>query len=224
MSEQTPTPEGPIPEPVKDHKFWLEEPCSLFASVTLLPHASQTVGEQLNSVTRITIIIVAILYLMGYEKWLMVGSIAMASIVVFWLMSRACKKRSEGFSVTPTYLNPNYEQTVVAPTFAEEWQNPPPVYDVFAESVDDFEFIPPKTDPRSYPYGEYLTNMNMLPADEHDMNMLGGGATQAREYANSAFLRNDLSYRDNIMQIQKLKIARRFRHNCNDVVSPYESY
>jgi len=212
-------------------KFWLENPCQLFMNITLFPTQGMSLGGQLNALTRIALLAGAGMYFSGYKNWLVVSAISLATIVVLWLIGKSCKQKnqdakSEGFSVSPTYMSGDFQQTVVAPTYAEEWQIPPPGYDIMYD--DDVAYLVPphqkNQDPRSYPYGQYLTNFNMLPDDEENMNYLAGGATHAREYANSAFVRNDLQFREEMSRLQKLKLARRFRHNCNDVVSPYQSY
>ena len=132
----------------------------------------------------------------------------------------------EGFTVTPTYLSTDFERTVVAPTYAEEWAIKPRSYDIVSATAQPSEYTLKSTSPppRAYPYGQYLTQTNLLPNDEEVVQMMCGGASPAREYANSAFLRNDLAFRENISRIHKKKLERRFRQNCNDNFSPYNSY
>lgn len=210
---------------MSEGRFWLEEPCSIVANVTLLPSSSDTLGEQLNSLTRLTLVASGVLYAMKYKEWAVVLAISVAVIIVVWLMNRACKGKSEGFSVTPTYMSNDFEQTIVAPTYAEEWQIPPPAYEQYYDNPPEVEYVSDIKDPRSYPYGQYLTQYNLIPSDEEAMSYLSGGATIAREYANSSFLRHDLGFRENMTRLHKLKMARRFRNDrCNDTVSPYSSY
>lgn len=130
----------------------------------------------------------------------------------------------EHFSVTPTYTGTDFNQTVVPPTYAEEWQIPPPAYDLYTNVPYPDSFETPLR-PQSYPYGQYLTKTNLLPSDEYYTHLGCGGARSAREYANSAFLRHDLARRENLTRIYKKKLARRYRHNgSNDVFSPFTSY
>jgi hypothetical protein len=134
----------------------------------------------------------------------------------------------EHFSVVPTYVGTDFQQTIVAPTFAEEWQIPPPAYDLYTQvpypgaSQDTFET---PLQPKSYPYAQYLTRTNLLPSDEYFTHLGCGGARTAREYINSTFLRHDLAYRENMTRLYKKRLNRRFRHNnSGDTVSPFSSY
>ena len=113
------------------------------------------------------------------------------------------------------------------PTYAEEWQIPPPAYDLYTNvpytgaEADTFE-APMR--PQSYPYGQYLTNTNLMPGDEYYTRMGCGGARTAREYVNSTFLRHDLARRENMTRLYKKQLSRRFRNNTNDTFSPFVSY
>ena len=135
----------------------------------------------------------------------------------------------ENFTVTPTFLGTDFPQTVVAPLFAEEWQVPPPAYDIYINQAPNcneasYQAFTAPLRPQAYPYGQVLTSMNTLPGDEYAVRMMDGGSTRARQYMNNQFLRHDLARRDNQMRIYKKALNRRFRHtSCNDVVSPWTS-
>lgn len=207
-------------------EFWLQEPCILFTDFVILPNKSMTKAEQLNALTRLVILATIILYFVGYKHWL-TFLIATLLIIIF-LNYLPCNSKSsqniENFTLTPTYFsvsNPN--QTTVAPLFAEEWQIYPPAYDIQTEPIVDETFDDVLV-PQQYPYGQYLTKTNLLPTDDFYVRQMDGGTTKAREYVNSSFTRNTLAHRDNMMRLYKKQIARRFRQNYNDTVSPYTSY
>lgn len=227
-----------------DEKFWVEEPCSLFGDMTFFPTKSMTKTEKLNALTRLAIAISIVMYFMKYDHWFTFLILAILIIIILNYSgnSETFKKEEikeekedeeepliENFSIVPTYSGTNFQQTIVAPTFAEEWQIPPPAYDIYTQvpypeisgSRDTFE-TPLK--PQSYPYGQYLTRTNLLPSDEYYTHLGCGGARTAREYINSSFLRHDLARRENMMRIYKKKLNRRFRGNCSDTFSPYHSY
>lgn len=204
-------------------KFWVDDPCILFTDFALIPNKNMTKNEKLNTLTRWAIIISAVMYAMGYEYWFTFLILALLLILILKYTGDKNEPLKEGFTVTPTYQGLDFQQTSVAPLFAEEWQIYPPAYDLYANQPPPATFQEPLM-PQSYPYGQYLTRTNLLPTDEYYTHMLNGGPRQAREYANSAFLRHSLASRDNFTKLYKKSLARRYRQNCNDVVSPYYSY
>jgi hypothetical protein len=211
-------------------KFWIEDPCVLFTDIiSIFPTKDMTKPEKLNALMRLVFIITVVLYFMNYKHWFIFLAIATFAIV---LMNYVKKPSSgdvikEDFTIVPTYTGQDFQQTTVSPTFSEEWQIPPPAYDIYTQvpppegQRDTFE-TPLK--PQSYPYGQYLTKTNLLPSDEYFTHLGTGGAKTAREYVNSTFLRHDLAFRDNMTRLYKKKLNRRFRHNTQDTISPYHSY
>lgn len=207
--------------------FWVEDPCILIKDCKIFPTQSMTTDEKLNAITRIIIIVAVIMYFMENKWWF----VFLASSVIIVILIKYNKSSpigkdtiKEGFTMTPTYNSPDFQQTVVAPLFAEEWQIPPPAYDLYVNIPPPNIYEEPLK-PQSYPYGQYLTRTNLLPCDEYQIHLLNGGQRLAREYANSAYLRNDLAWRDNMTRIFRKKLERRYRHsNVHDTFSPYSGY
>lgn len=214
---------------MSDPKFWVENPCILVTDIKVFPTAEMCKDEKLNALTRLSIIIALVMYLMRYRHWFIFLVLALFIIVLLKYVKVPTSQApidKEHFTIVPTYVGTDFQQTTVTPTFAEEWQIPPPAYDVYTQvpypdNPDTFE-KPLK--PQSYPYGQYLTRTNLLPADEYYTHLGCGGPQKAREYINSTFLRHDLAFRENMMRLYKKKLSRRFRHNCQDTFSPYHSY
>lgn len=229
-------------------KFWLNDPCVLLSDFAILPTQEMTKAEKMNALTRLALIVAGCMYFSKYKHWktFLVCSILLIILLFFGtpeskvkpsLLSSSGEQGDQGeaseedfvenFSIVPTYLGTDFNQTIVSPTFSEEWQIPPPAYDQYTQAPytgaekDTFEM--PLT-PQSYPYGQYMTTTNLLPSDEYYIHMGCGGTQNAREYANSTFLRNDLAFRENMMRLHKKSLARRFRHNTQDTYSPYHSY
>lgn len=207
-------------------KFWTEDPCILVTNIKVLPTSEMSKDEKLNALTRLSLIISLILYYYKYEYWF---TFLLISLLLIVLIKYAGKKdntddKQENFTLTPTYASPDLHTTTLAPLFSEEWQVYPPAYDVYVNSPDPNITFEEPLQPQMYPYGQYLTKTNLLPSDEYGTHMLNGGPRQAREYANSAFLRHRLGYQENMSRLYKKKLARRFRQNCNDTFSPYQSY
>lgn len=213
--------------------FWGKDPLVLLSNLALVPCPEMTKNEKLNALTRLSIVTSLILYAMGYKHWIVVLLVCLGLIIFVYVSQcgttdgRSAGKR-EGFTLTPTFVDTDFTQTAVAPMYAEEWQVPPPVYEIM-------ETIPPPNSPggfeepmkpQNYPYGQLLTTTNLLPYDEYVTRMLNGGVEQARNYANSAFLRNRLAEQDNMMRLYRKGLARRFRHNTalGDTYSPWCGY
>jgi len=130
----------------------------------------------------------------------------------------------EKFTINPAELIP-FKQTTVSPMYAEEWHVRPPSYDLYTNSPPPIDpNINKVEDPRDYPYGQYLTITNLIPRDEKVVNLLCNSKAKAIDYINSTFTAQDILFRDNISRIQKKKLARRFRQECNDTFSPYNSF
>lgn len=217
-----PVPPGgdPSTEPIKiGDPFWVRQPSILFTSFNPFPTKDMTNNEKLNALTRLVLLVTAILYSLNFEYWAIFG---LAGVLLIILIHSKSENTKEGFTLVPTYQGLDLQQTTVAPLFSEEWQIPPPSYDLNVMEPIPVTFDEPLT-PQSYPYGQYLTRTNLLPSDEMHTHMLNG-VREAREYANSSFLRNRLSFQDNMTKLYKKRLERRFRHNCNDSFSPYSSY
>lgn len=212
----------------KQTKFWLEDPSILFTDIVFFPTAQMSREEKLNALTRLAIAISVLMYSTDckHPTTFLLGSILI--IVAAEYIAKDKKPKSEileGFSVLPTAIGEDLTQTIIAPSFSEEHRIPPPAYD----HQTQVEFIEAPYEepmrPQSYPYGQYLTKTNLLPSDEYLVHMNpSGGSKTAREYASSAFLRNDLAHRENLSRIHKKSLNRRFRMNNNDTWSPYSSY
>jgi len=225
--------------------FWAKDPCVLFQNFTIFPTPDMTKNEKLNALTRLAIVVSIIMYFMEYQHWFV---FLILSLLVIVILAYAGDPESfntkkikdtdsiesdeesedgiERFTVTPTYVGTDFQQTVVSPTYAEEWQNPPPAYDLYTNVPSTMypETFETPLKPQSYPYGQYLTKTNLLPGDEYYTHLGCGGPKTARSYVNSTFLRHDLAFRDNMIRLYKKKLNRRFRSNNNDSFSPYNSY
>ena len=203
-------------------KFWIDDPCEIF-DIRIFPTADMTKDEKLNALTRLTILVSIALYASKYNQWYIFLIVSLLLIMAVKTRNKTPPMLKEDFTLVPTYTSTDMNVTTVAPLFAEEWQIYPPSYDLYTNTPPQTTFKEPPT-PQSYPYGQYLTRSNLLPSDEHATHLLNGGTRQAREYVNNSFLRNELGFRENMTRLYKKKLARRFRHNCNDTFSPYHSY
>ena len=208
-----------------EEKFFVEDPCQLFAHLYIFPTQSMTIDEKLNALTRLAIIISLIMFALDYNHWFTFLILSLLFIVLIKYVGKKNSAGKESFSIVPTYDSTDFQTTIVSPLFSEEWQIPPPAYDLYTQvpygKNDTFD-EPMK--PSSYPYGQYLTRTNLLPSDEYYTHLQCGGPSQAREYYNSAFLRQRLANQENMTRLYKKKLERRYRNSCNDSFSPFSSY
>jgi hypothetical protein len=203
-------------------KFWVETPCALFSDGHVFPLANMSRDEKLNAVTRLLAVATLALYLLDYENWAMFGLIGVVLIIILKYSSK-----TESFTLPVTYNSPDISQTTVAPMFSSEWHLPPPAYDLYTNEVDNSDDPMELMPPSSYPYGEYVTPLNMLlPSDEQDTRFNSAGKRSAREFANNTFMKRTIAYREEMSRLMKKKLQRRFRSNnssIGDTFSPYFS-
>lgn len=236
-------------------KFWLYDPGVLFNNLKIIPSADMTYNEKLNALTRLSIAIGGGLYALGNKAWSTFLVSSLGVIVFMGVMGPGKKK--EGFSMNPAYSSTDLEETVIAPSFAEEWRMPPEDYSMIesqpspgprpysADGEEDYSSIDGLMDEEpigtsrysllnrptrtrgsyedSYPYGQYMTTTNHMPVDEERIRK-SKGLSDARSYANGAFLRNRVANQEEMVRIAKKRQQRRFRHTTYDGVSPYSSY
>jgi hypothetical protein len=190
-----------------------------------------TKDEKLNALTRLAIIVSAVLYYMQYEHWFTLLILSLLVVVLIKFASKdegfTAKKddTKEEFTLVPTYASPDLHVTTISPLFSEEWQILPPQEDLYVNTPPTGRTFEEPYPVQTYPVGQYLTRTNLLPSDEYATHMLAGGPKQARDYVNSAFLRHDLGFRENMTRLYKKKLARRFRNSGTyDVFSPFSSY
>lgn len=212
-------------------KFWVEDPCSLFASLRVFPMEGMTKDEKLNALTRLAIIVSAVLYYMQYEHWFTLLILSLLVVVLIKFASReegySSKKEEvkEDFTLVPTYASPDLHVTTISPLFSDEWMLYPQQEDLYVNTPPTGRTFEEPMMPQAYPYSQYLSRTGLLPSDEYATHMLNGGPRQARDYANSAFLRHDLGFRENMTRLYKKKLARRFRNSgVGETFSPYSSY
>jgi hypothetical protein len=68
--------------------FWLESPCALFQSTVLIPTCQMSKAAVLNSLTRLLLIAVAVLWLMAHSKlWLTVLVAGLVTIGMLYLFN-----------------------------------------------------------------------------------------------------------------------------------------
>ena len=229
-----------------EEKFWTDNPADLF-NVKFIPNCDMTFTEKMNLFTRYALISGVVI---GVVPCLF---IVLALVIIYHsnkcdLEKPRIKNEKEAY-VSPLTSNQNYDGafTYSAPSFAEEWQINPQVYESrenlvrhpYAGSTTGIEMIENSlSEYEPKPYGQYITELNpnvdlMMPEDVNFLNsttdrlrMTGGGSLRkAREYANSNFIKNAVAYRDTMTSLHKNRINRRYACNSvNDAHSPYYSY
>ena len=78
-------------------KFWLYDPKQLFSSADIIPLDNMTFEEQLNSITRLIIIIYIILGLMEYKHSIQFFILSILFIILIFLINKEMSKNKENF-------------------------------------------------------------------------------------------------------------------------------
>lgn len=196
----------------------------IFSSFEIIPKKNMTKEEKVNTLTRLLLVVLLVMLIAKVDNQYVLYTLVIGIVIIIVANNASRNNGNEGFTLTPYYTGQTFNQTTVAPLHAEEWQVPPPAYDhiVNHSGCDDIQDSYEEIPPQSYPYGQYLTRTNQLPGDERHIHLnSNGGHLQAREFANSYYVRNDLAFRDNMTKIYKKSLQRRFKHNTADVYSPY---
>ena len=214
---------------VKEVKFWLEDPSILLTDTVLVPTSCMTKVEKLNALTRLVLIITGVLYFMKNDEYLKFLLISLIIIVVIYVSTKDKIIENYGGGIR-TFIpdEPTFTRTIIEPVYSESQRMPTLVYDHAESREPSIELIPSETvydiDPRSYPYGQYMSRTNLLPSDEKQITRGSGRLKDAKTYANSTYLVNNLKHREEMIRIHHKKINRRFRHGTNNTVSPFSSW
>lgn len=208
-------------------KFWVDDPSVLISNLQLLPTQDMSLDQKLNALTRLAIICAVVMYFMEFEYWLVFFITAILIIICLKYLSVNSKK--EGFTIPPTYVDGAAPMTTVPPLFAEEWQIPPPAYDIYNMS----EMENPWTElacqsqecltSQPYPiYGQYISDTTVLPSEEEEIK--NRPLRDAQQYMVDARTRDEIDYRNNMTRLYVNKINREYRAGCFDQITPYSSW
>lgn len=72
------------PKPVLGSTFWLENPNYLFQTFDLFPEPEMNDAERLNAMTRIVIIISAIMFLFQFQLWWLFLLLGLLVVIALW--------------------------------------------------------------------------------------------------------------------------------------------
>lgn len=67
-----------------DTKFWFEDPSALFQTFDITPNVNMTDAERLNAMTRVIIIIAAVMFLVKFPAWWLFLCLGLIVVIVFW--------------------------------------------------------------------------------------------------------------------------------------------
>ncbi len=203
-------------------KFWIDDPCVLIRNFALVPDAKLSLNEKLNALTRIILVVSAIMYAVEYKYWyvfLLVGLLITLAIKV--LSEKSFVDMREGFSIPPTYIDGAEPVTTIPPIHAEEWQVPPPIYDEYTNA--------PSPEGKCYEYiedrpivGQYISSNRLFPYQAGELT--NKPLNEARLYMNDEFTRDSLQFRNDMTRGFVNRLDRVYKHGCYDQISPYNSY
>jgi len=219
--------------------FWLNDPNVLFKFI-FIPTHSMTDSEKLNALTRTLIVVCILLYFSGFEYYSVVFIIGLIFILVLKSGNRECFRPPRGncnneclkettlpvlntkYEAPDVYYAPNYDESSFAhahykvipqhvpPPYVETWRNKPDFTNEFGhpQSYDMVSndgvfpikktFFDDETWVSNTPINEDRPRVRIMPAVE------------------SAFMRDSLEFRNNIMGDYVDQIERTRQHNCID--------
>lgn len=96
--------------------FWLEQPLALFSSLDCLPRGEMNNAERLNALTRMIIIIAAIMFVVKFPGWLTFLVIGMTTTIILWYI---LSSRGMGPTV-------HHREFIRRPRILESIPTPPP--------------------------------------------------------------------------------------------------
>jgi hypothetical protein len=209
-------------------QFWLNNPCNLAKDCSLFPTSTMPVDEKLNSITRLVLVIGVTLWALKYEYWNLFLLGGLLAIIIIKYISES-KTVSEGFTIPPTYVDGASPMTTVPPLFAEEWQIPPPAYDVINMQGVNNPYTEVACESQTtllqkpYPiFSQYITDTTIIPSEEEEFK--NRSLQDVKMYATDAYTRDQLQFRNDIIRPFVNRINREYRHGCFDQITPYSSW
>lgn len=220
--------------------FWLNDPAVLIRKLDVMPNQKMTNAERLNALTRLLLVVTVILFIAGYEHAL---TILILGVILILVLRTNEPQQKEGFQphrgnhiytngfdssmphinykyeVSPiqqynhlnyglrSYTNAKYKLIPIetpAP-YREVWQNEPNYYNEFSQYPESYD-VDYQPTPRTYfassahvenlPQGSYPRRQSAMPAVE------------------SAFMRDSMEYRNNVMGEIVDFYEKQRQHNC----------
>jgi len=65
-------------------KIWIEDPTVLFQTLDIMPDANMTNAERLNAMTRVIIIITAIMFILKFPVWWLFLGLGLIVVIIIW--------------------------------------------------------------------------------------------------------------------------------------------
>lgn len=88
-------------------QFWIENIVNLFCSFDIIPMKDMTLEEQLNSLTRIVVLIFLLLFIIDYRHDFLFLAISLLLIIIIYYMIRSLKGQTcENYGAVDTVLQP----------------------------------------------------------------------------------------------------------------------
>jgi len=69
-------------------KFWIEDPSTLFQTFDIIPNQDMTDAERLNAMTRVIILLTAIMFVVKFPLWWMFLTIGIITVIILWYIVR----------------------------------------------------------------------------------------------------------------------------------------
>lgn len=226
-------------------KFWLNDPAVLYENLEFIPTQSMTNAERMNALTRLLILVTIGLYYYGYDQYFNVFILGILLILILkggneekenFSARRGnpdpCK--SCGENSTLPYINTKYERTpmtqvshvnygnrsyntakykvipeYVPSPYSEVWRNEPRYCNEFISTPKPYTYIEQPTEKCNFEDRSWVEN---TPSGISNL----ATRVKARPAIQSAFMRDSMEYRNNIMGEYIDQFDRQRQHNCVD--------
>ena len=107
--------------------FWIYNPSKLFSSLSIIPSKDMNIGDRLNALTRLIILLTLIFYILGFEQWYTIIIIGIIILFIIKMSSQANREKKIenfvprrgrfdpcgncGYDANTSYINAKYEIT-----------------------------------------------------------------------------------------------------------------
>lgn len=84
-----------IPEPKRNQSiytpiaFWFEDPSAIFQTFDIIPNSNMTDAERLNAMTRVIIIISAIMFVIKFPAWWIFLVLGIIVVIILWFIMKS---------------------------------------------------------------------------------------------------------------------------------------
>jgi hypothetical protein len=96
----------PIPHKPPDNTFWIDNPLILFNNFEVIPQPNMSAARRFNAMTRIIIVIAAIMFICKFPAWYIFLGLALIVIIILWFILHGRDRNSQEYLRKPSTKRP----------------------------------------------------------------------------------------------------------------------